>query len=87
MAPAEYTGMVNAPSDAGSTQAGFTVWPAQSSSNQFQDANGGKLVYPGDYVGIYVLLEKIKIDNNRVNISKLDGGDNHLILPQKVEVR
>jgi hypothetical protein len=35
------TGMVNAPSDAGSTQAGFTVWPAQSSSNQFQDANGG----------------------------------------------
>lgn len=28
-------GAVNAPSDAGSTQPGFTVWPAQSSDNQF----------------------------------------------------
>jgi hypothetical protein len=28
-------GAVNAPSDAGSTQPGFTVWPAQSASNQF----------------------------------------------------
>ena len=29
------TGMVNAPSDAGATQPGFTVWPAQSPGNQF----------------------------------------------------
>jgi hypothetical protein len=28
-------GAVNAPSDAGSTQPGFTVWPAQSPDNQF----------------------------------------------------
>jgi len=36
------SGMVNAPSDAGSTQPGFTVWPAQSpGANQFQLANGG----------------------------------------------
>jgi hypothetical protein len=28
-------GAVNAPSDAGSTQPGFTVWPAQSAGNQF----------------------------------------------------
>ena len=35
------TGMVNAPSDAGSTQPGFTVWPAQSSPGQFNTDNGG----------------------------------------------
>jgi hypothetical protein len=35
------SGMVNAPSDAGSTQPGFTVWPAQSSANQFNADNGG----------------------------------------------
>ena len=36
------TGMVNAPSDAGSTQPGFTVWPAQSpGANNFRTDNGG----------------------------------------------
>jgi hypothetical protein len=36
------SGMVNAPSDAGSTQPGFTVWPAQSpGTGQFSLANGG----------------------------------------------
>jgi hypothetical protein len=36
------SGTVNAPSDAGSTQPGFTVWPAQSpSANQFNLNNGG----------------------------------------------
>ncbi len=36
------SGMVNAPSDAGSTQPGFTVWPAQSpGTSSFQLANGG----------------------------------------------
>lgn len=35
------SGMVNAPSDAGSTQPGFTVWPAQSPANQFNSDNGG----------------------------------------------
>jgi hypothetical protein len=34
-------GLVNAPSDAGSTQPGFTVWPAQSPPNQFDSDNGG----------------------------------------------
>ena len=34
-------GMVNAPSDAGSTQPGFTVWAAQSPANQFNADNGG----------------------------------------------
>jgi hypothetical protein len=35
-------GTVNAPSDAGATQPGFTVWPAQSPGvNQFSTANGG----------------------------------------------
>ena len=35
------SGMVNAPSDAGSTQPGFTVWPAQSPGTQFNTDNGG----------------------------------------------
>ena len=35
------SGMVNVPSDAGSTQPGFTVWPAQSPGTQFDTGNGG----------------------------------------------
>jgi hypothetical protein len=36
------SGMVNVPSDAGSTQPGFTVWPSQSpGTSQFQLANNG----------------------------------------------
>jgi hypothetical protein len=35
------SGMVNAPSDAGSTQPGFTVWPAQSPGTQFNTSGGG----------------------------------------------
>jgi hypothetical protein len=34
-------GLVNAPSDAGATQPGFTVWPAQSPGTQFNASNGG----------------------------------------------
>ena len=34
-------GAVNVPSDAGSTQPGFTVWPAQSPGTQFNTSNGG----------------------------------------------
>ncbi len=34
-------GAVNAPSDAGPTQPGFTVWPAQSPGTQFNTANSG----------------------------------------------
>lgn len=35
------SGMVDAPSDAGSTQPGFTVWPAQSPGTQVNTDNGG----------------------------------------------
>jgi len=35
------SGMVNAPSDAGPTQPGFTLWPSQSSPGQFDSSNGG----------------------------------------------
>jgi hypothetical protein len=36
------SGMVDAPRDAGATQPGFTVWPAQSPGNgSFETANGG----------------------------------------------
>jgi hypothetical protein len=42
MAHIDTSGTVNAPSDAGSTQPGFTVWPAQSpGANQFNLNNGG----------------------------------------------
>lgn len=34
-------GLVNAPSDAGATQPGFTVWPAQSPAGQFRTDAGG----------------------------------------------
>jgi hypothetical protein len=34
-------GLVNVHSDAGSTQPGFTVWPAQSPGTQFSSSNGG----------------------------------------------
>lgn len=35
-----------------------------------------ELVLNGDYRGVYVLMEKIKRDKNRVNISKLEPTDN-----------
>jgi hypothetical protein len=35
-----------------------------------------EVVVNNEYQGIYLLTEKIKIDNNRVNIAKLDPGDN-----------
>jgi hypothetical protein len=35
------SGMVNAPSDAGSTQPGFTLWPAQSPGTTSYDLNAG----------------------------------------------
>jgi hypothetical protein len=35
------SGTVNTPSEAGSTQPGFTVWPAQSPGTQFNSDNGG----------------------------------------------
>lgn len=37
----------------------------------FVDRTGGKLEYPADYRGIYILVEKIKIDPNRVNVARL----------------
>jgi hypothetical protein len=37
---------------------------------------GGTLNYATDYIGIYILEEKIKIDNNRVDIQKLAPTDN-----------
>ncbi|MFY0606633.1 MAG: CotH kinase family protein [Cyclobacteriaceae bacterium] len=37
-----------------------------------------EVVLNGDYVGLYVLQEKIKADNNRVDINKVDPEDNQL---------
>ncbi len=36
----------------------------------------------GEYRGVYSLVEKIKRDKNRVNISKLTGDDSDMALPQ-----
>ncbi|MBN1853522.1 MAG: lamin tail domain-containing protein [Pirellulales bacterium] len=41
----------------------------------FVNSNGGAVEYPTDYVGTYVLLEKIKIDENRVDIAQLSPAD------------
>jgi hypothetical protein len=40
----------------------------------FLNTNGGG-VSMDDYVGVYILMEKIKIDENRVNITKLSPSD------------
>ncbi len=37
----------------------------------FLDTSGGKVNYSADYAGIYILVEKIKIDHNRVDIDQL----------------
>jgi hypothetical protein len=41
----------------------------------FLNTNGGG-VSMDDYVGVYILMEKIKISENRVNITKLEPSDN-----------
>jgi len=41
----------------------------------FLNTNGGSVTM-SDYVGVYVLMEKIKRNRNRVNITKLDPADN-----------
>jgi hypothetical protein len=41
----------------------------------FLNTNGGSVTM-SDYVGVYVFMEKIKRDRNRVNITKLDPADN-----------
>ncbi|HEY6229097.1 MAG TPA: CotH kinase family protein, partial [Verrucomicrobiae bacterium] len=42
----------------------------------FVNTAGGKVTYPRDYVGVYILLEKIKVDKHRVPIEKLTPYDN-----------
>lgn len=42
----------------------------------FINTTSGKVTYPRDYMGIYVLLEKIKVADDRVNIRKLTPSDN-----------
>jgi hypothetical protein len=44
----------------------------------FMNTGGGKITYPRDYIGLYLLQEKIKIDNNRVEIAKLTPNDDSL---------
>jgi hypothetical protein len=42
----------------------------------FINTTGGKVAYPRDYAGVYLLLEKIKRAGNRVEISRLTPYDN-----------
>ena len=88
------TGMVNAPSDAGSTQPGFTVWPAQSPPQSFNSDNGGteyflssnaadEATHPkagtgGDYVSKQIVLWTL------TNTSSLDSGSPALSLSTKL---
>jgi hypothetical protein len=39
-------------------------------------AAGNKIDYANDYRGVYILMEKIKVDADRVDIAKLDPTDN-----------
>ena len=39
------------------------------------NVNGGNLSYNGDYFGVYSLMEKIKRDDNRVNVARIDRRD------------
>jgi hypothetical protein len=41
----------------------------------FVNTSGGKISYPQDYVGIYILLEKIKAGKDRVDIARLTPYD------------
>jgi hypothetical protein len=38
-------------------------------------AANGKIDYAGDYLGVYILMEKIKVDDNRVDVAKLGPSD------------
>jgi hypothetical protein len=42
----------------------------------FVDTTGGKLDYPGDYQGIYILEEKIKVSSHRVDLARLTTSQN-----------
>ena len=42
----------------------------------FVDTTGGKLDYPGDYQGIYILVEKIKVSSHRVDLARLTTSQN-----------
>jgi hypothetical protein len=42
----------------------------------FANTGGGSLSYASDYHGVYVLMESIKRDKDRVNITKLNPGEN-----------
>ena len=42
----------------------------------FVDSSGGRLDYPRDYAGVYLLVEKLKVDANRVDIARLSAQQN-----------
>ncbi|MBT6462361.1 MAG: hypothetical protein HOK49_07465 [Opitutae bacterium] len=42
----------------------------------FMDTDGGSLTYPSNYMGVYAIIEKIKRDEDRVNVARMDASDN-----------
>ena len=90
------SGMVNVPSDAGATQPGFTVWPAQSPGTQFNADNGGtefflssnaadEATHPvagfgGDYTSNQIVVWKL------TNTSSLNGSPAVSLTNQVVSV-
>jgi hypothetical protein len=87
-------GMVNRPSDAGSTQPGFTVWPAQSPGTNFNADNGGteymlssnaadEATHPvagtgGNYVSNEIVLWTLR------NTASLNSGSASIAISNKV---
>lgn len=41
----------------------------------FVNTANSKITYPRDYAGVYLILEKIKLDDNRVQLTRLTPGD------------
>jgi hypothetical protein len=83
--PAEHNWILNAPySDktlmrnviAYTTGQGFGRWAPRTQFVELFLHSGNGPVTNAHYHGVYVLVERIKWDNNRVNITKITPGDN-----------
>ncbi|MEW6467963.1 MAG: CotH kinase family protein [Bacteroidota bacterium] len=54
----------------------LSYWISNNMNHYAARTQHVELVINGQYKGVYILMEKIKRDNNRVNISRLDTNDN-----------
>jgi hypothetical protein len=76
-------GQVNAPSDAGSTQPGFTLWPAQSpGTSSFETANGGTEYFLSSNAGTRTSTQLVAW--SLTNTASLNTGSPALALSNKI---